>query len=76
MPAALRKTSETQTILFPAFISMLTEVEMDDSVWTETEEDAANIGKDPVSTAVSSLTRLSEDLGGKTTLACAQPIIQ
>lgn len=33
------------------------------------------MGKDPVSTAMSSLTRLSEDLGGKTTLECAQPIL-
>ena len=76
MPAALRKTVETQSLLFPAFIGMLMEVEKDDAVWTETEQDADNIGKDPVSTAISSLTRLSEDLGGKTALACSQPIIQ
>ena len=50
---------------------MLMEVEKDDTVWTETEEDADNVGKDPVSTATSSLSRLSEDLGGKTALACA-----
>lgn len=37
MPAALRKTVETQSLLFPAFIGMLMEVEKDDAVWTETE---------------------------------------
>ena len=71
MPAALRKTPETQSLLFPALVSMFMEVEKNDQVWTESEEDADNVDKNPVSTATSVLSRLSEDLGGKTTLACA-----
>mgnify|MGYP000877027234 CR=1 FL=1 len=76
MPAVLRKTPETQSLLFPALVSMLMEVEKDDATWTETEEDADNVGKDAISTGINSLTRLCEDLGGKTTLACAQPILK
>jgi hypothetical protein len=71
MPAALRKTPETQSLLFPALVSMFMEVEKNDQVWTESEEDADNVDKNPVSTATSVLSRLSEDLGGKTTMACA-----
>ena len=50
---------------------MFMEVEKNDQVWTESEEDADNVDKNPVSTATSVLSRLSEDLGGKTTMACA-----
>jgi hypothetical protein len=75
MPAALRKAPETKSLLFPAFVSMLMEVEKDSNVWAATEEDGDNVGKDPVSTAISSLTRLSEDLGDNTTLTASQPLL-
>ena len=75
MPAALRKAPETKTMIFPAFVSMLMEVETDDSVWLESQDDQDNLGKDPYSTAMNSLTRLCDDIGGKTTLECAQPLL-
>lgn len=71
MSAALRKAPETKTMIFPALVSMMTEVEMDQEVWATTDEDPEMVNSDPVSTAISSLTRLSDDLGEKTTLACA-----
>ena len=48
MPAALRKAEGTKTLVYPALVSMLTEVEKDDSVWAQTEEDQDGVGKDPV----------------------------
>ena len=75
MPAALRKAEGTKTLVYPALVSMLTEVEKDDSVWDQTEEDQDGVGKDPVSTAIRAISRLSEDLGAKTTFACTQEII-
>lgn len=71
MPAALRKAPETKTLLFPALTSMLMEVQKNNAEWEECDESHENVGKDPVSTAMSAITRLSEDLGGKTTLECA-----
>lgn len=50
------------------------EVEKDDATWEELEED--ELGKDPVSTAMNTLMRLSDDLGAKTTIACTDPIVQ
>ena len=54
---------------------MMMQVEKDDAVWAAIDEEADLVGKDPVSTAMSAISRLSEDLGEKTTLACTQPII-
>ena len=54
---------------------MMMQVEKDDAVWAEIDEESDLVGKDPVSTAMSAISRLSEDLGEKTTLACTQPII-
>lgn len=71
MPATMRKAPETKSLVFPAFVSMLMEVETDDAVWENDQDDQEGLGKDPYSTAVNSLTRLCEDLGGKTSLACA-----
>jgi hypothetical protein len=70
MPAALRKAEGTKTLVYPALVGMLTEVEKGDSVWSQLEEDQDGVGKDPVSTAISAISRLSEDLGSKTTFAC------
>ena len=50
-------------------------MEKDDTVWATIDEESDLVGKDPVSTAMSAISRLSEDLGEKTTLACTQPII-
>lgn len=72
MPAALRKAPETKNLLFPALTSMLFEVELNDADWESREEDTDAVGKDPVSTAMSAITRLSEDLGSKTTLESAE----
>lgn len=54
---------------------MLMEVEMDDKEWETAQDDQDNLGKDAYSTAVNSLTRLCEDIGGRTTLECAQPLL-
>ena len=43
--------------------------------WLEEAEDFDKLGSDPVSTASSSISRLAEDIGEKTTLSCCQPII-
>lgn len=75
MPAALRKATETTTKFFPALVEMLTEVELDEAVWIETEENRENLGSDPFSTAVSSISRFASDLGEKKTLEAAQPLI-
>jgi len=75
MPAPIRKAAETKTILFPALVQMLMEVTEDETEWLEEAEDYENLATDPVSTAASSIARLSADLGEKTTLACCQPII-
>lgn len=72
MPAALRKAPETKSLLFPGLTSMLFEVEQSDSEWEKREEDTDAVGKDPVSTAMNAITRLSEDLGSKTTLESAE----
>lgn len=79
MAATLRKTDETRTMLFPAFMSMLMEAgDIDDSEWASTEDDVNNnnLATDPVSIAKSSIQRLTDDLGEKHTLTCAQPILQ
>mmetsp|Transcript_31159 Transcript_31159/g.42325 ORF Transcript_31159/g.42325 Transcript_31159/m.42325 type:complete len:152 (-) Transcript_31159:2128-2583(-) len=75
MPAALRKTDECKTMLFPALAQMLTEVEQDDQVWAETTDEDESLAKDPANTAVSIIGRISNDLGEKTTLAACQPLI-
>jgi len=75
MPAVLRKSAEMKTLVFPALAMMLMEVEKDDATWEDQEEDADMVGKDAVSTAMSSILRLSEDLGSKTVIACTDPII-
>jgi len=49
---------------------MMMQVEKDDKVWATLDEEQDLVGKDPVSTAMSAISRLSEDLGEKTTLAC------
>lgn len=75
MPAALRKAPETKTQLFPALTRMLMEVEKDEAAWSEAIEDPDMVESDPVSTAMSSITRLAEALGEKTTLAATQAIL-
>lgn len=75
MPAALRKTDEVKTMLFPALAQMLTEVEQDNSIWADTTDEDESLAKDPANTAVSVIGRISNDLGEKTTLASSQPLI-
>ena len=75
MPAPIRKAAETKTIFFPALVQMLMEMPDDMNAWLEEVEDHDKMGTDSVSTASSSIQRLAEDLGEKTTLACCQPII-
>ena len=76
MPAVLRKAPETKNLFYPALVSLLMEVEKDTSVWEQVEEDEDAISKDPVSTAIHALVRLSEDLNAKTTLECTQDILK
>ena len=75
MPAPIRKAAETKTIFFPTLARMLMEVTEDDAEWLTEVEDVDKLASNPVSTASSSVSRLAEDLGEKTTLACCQPII-
>jgi hypothetical protein len=39
MPASLRKIEETKSMLFPAIISLMTEVEDDIEIWAESNEE-------------------------------------
>jgi hypothetical protein len=75
MPAPIRKCPETKSIVFPTLAKMLMEVNTDDAEWQAEVEDFDKFGTDPVSTACSSIARLAQDIGEKTTLACCQPII-
>jgi hypothetical protein len=75
MPAVLRKAPEMKSAIFPALAMMLLEVETDTQTWEEAIEDVDMTGKDPVSTAMQALLRLSQDLGAKTTMACSDHII-
>ena len=75
MPAPIRKAPETKTVFIPALARMLMEVTADDAEWLEEAEDTDNLASNPVSTAASSIQRLSQCLGEKTTLVCCQPII-
>jgi len=70
MPAPIRKAPETKNILFPALTQMLMEVTSDETEWLSEVPDDENFKIDPVSTASSSISRLAEDLGEKTTLVC------
>jgi len=42
----------------------------DDSNWANVYEESDLVSKDPVTTAMSAISRLADDLGEKTTLAC------
>ena len=75
MPASLRKIEETKTMLFPAFMSMLTEVEENMDVWTTTTDEKEIGQTDPYNTAVNAINRLSIDLGEKTVLAATTGLI-
>lgn len=74
LPASLRKIDETKTLFIPALVQMLTEVEEDLSVWSETLEESNNT--DPYNTAVNAINRASTDLGGKLMLATVSGMIQ
>jgi hypothetical protein len=50
---------------------MMMEVDEDENTWAELDEESELANKDPVTTAISAISRLTEDLGEKTTLACA-----
>ena len=70
MPAVLRKAPTTKTQFFPALVKMMMEVDQDDNAWASVDEESELVSKDPVSTAMSAISRLAEDLGEKTTLTC------
>jgi hypothetical protein len=57
-----------KTQFLPALVKMMMEVEKDDNVWANIDEESELVSKDPVTTAISAISRLSEDLGDKTTL--------
>ena len=62
--------------MFPALTQMLMEINTNDDEWQQEVEDYACLATNPVSTASSSIVRLSADLGEKTTLDCCNPIIR
>jgi len=49
---------------------MMMEVDKDDNNWANVYEESDLVSKDPVTTAMSAISRLADDLGEKTTLAC------
>jgi len=70
MPAPIRKAPETKAVFIPALTQMLMEVTVDDAEWQTEVEDTDRLASNPVSTAASSIERLSNDLGEKTILVC------
>lgn len=54
---------------------MLMEVDEDDKEWAEAIHEDEVSDQSAHSTAMGALVRLAEDIGEKSTLACAQPII-
>lgn len=76
MPASLRKADETKTMLIPALVSMLTEVDDDIETWATTVDVKDSGSVDPHNTAINAFNRLSVDLGEKTILAACTPIIK
>jgi hypothetical protein len=47
------------------------EVDEDENTWAELDEESELANKDPVTTAISAISRLAEAVGEKTTLSCA-----
>lgn len=76
MPAALRKADETKTMLFPALIQMMTEVEEDMDTWAASQEEKVVGQTDPFNTAVNAINTLSNCLQEKTVLAGTTTLIQ
>lgn len=76
MPATLRKIEETKTMLMPALVQMLTEVEEDMDVWTSSNDDKDTGANDPYNTAIAAINRLSSDLKGNTILSICTPLIK
>jgi hypothetical protein len=70
MPASLRKLEETKTMLIPALLQMLSEVEEDLDTWAEqVEEKEGAVGTtDPHHVAINAINCISTDLGEKTIL--------
>lgn len=75
MPAPLRKAAEMKTHFFPALVRMLTEVEQDQEVWINSTEEEEISATGPAYTAMDAIKRLGLDLGEKTTVAVAQPLV-
>ena len=78
MPASLRKIDETRTMLIPALVQMLAEVEEDNQIWAESieEKDGAVSSTDPHNVAINAINCLSNDLGEKTIMAPCSGLIQ
>ena len=62
MPASLRKAEETKTMLFPALVQMMTEVEDDMDTWATTNEEKVVGQTDPFNTAVTAMNTLANCL--------------
>jgi len=75
MPASLRKAPETASLFFPALVKMLMEVETNQESWSTCEQDSEMVNSDPATTAMSSISRLANDLGEKTMMVCSQNVI-
>ena len=66
LPASLRKLAETTSMLIPALVALLSEVEEDVQAWSQIMEEQSS--SDPQQTAINAINRLSMDLGEKTIL--------
>ena len=76
MPASLRKIEETKTMLFPALVQMMTEVEEDMNTWAASTDEKEIGLNDPHNTAINAINRLSMDLGEKTVMVTVSSLIQ
>lgn len=78
MPASLRKIEETKSMLLPAFVQMLTEVDDDLNVWGETpeEKEGASGNTEPYHVAINAINCISNDLGEKNIMLPCSALIQ
>jgi hypothetical protein len=76
MPASLRKIEETKTLLFPALVTLLTEVDDDMDAWSTTNEEKMVGQTDPFNTAVNAINTLSIALQEKTVMPITSNLIK
>lgn len=74
VPATLRKVPVMKTKFFPALVKMLSEVEEDNLVWTETIDGEDETGNNSHSAALAAISRLSLEMKENFMLEACQPV--